>query len=146
VLVGEPVHRFADMRQIVRACGLEDRTVCAGRQSVADLRLLYSHADLFVFPSLYEGFGMPVLEAMACGAPVITSNVTSLPEVVGDAAVLVNPEDPEELAEAILRVLENQTLREGLRAKGFERVRQFTWERAARRTLALYRELCGEPR
>jgi len=60
--------------------------------------------------------------------------------------VLVNPEDPEELAEAILRVLENQTLREGLRAKGFERVRQFTWERAARRTLALYRELCGEPR
>jgi len=146
VLVGEPVHRFADMRQTARACGLEDRTVWAGRQSVADLRLLYSHADLFVFPSLYEGFGMPVLEAMACGAPVITSNVTSLPEVVGDAAVLVNPEDPEELAEAILRVLENQTLREGLRAKGFERVRQFTWERAARRTLALYRELCGEPR
>ena len=145
VLVGEPVHRFADMRQTARACGLEDRTVWAGRQSVADLRLLYSHADLFVFPSLYEGFGMPVLEAMACGAPVITSNVTSLPEVVGDAAVLVNPEDPEELAEAILRVLENQTLREGLRAKGFERVRQFTWERAARRTLALYRELCGEP-
>lgn len=142
VLVGQPVHRFADMGQTVRACGLEDRTVCAGRLSVSDLRLLYSHADLFVFPSLYEGFGMPVLEAMACGAPVITSDVTSLPEVAGDAAVLVSPEDPEALAKAILLVLEDTALREKMRAKGFERVKQFSWEQAARRTLALYREVC----
>ncbi|MES4785747.1 MAG: glycosyltransferase family 1 protein, partial [Nitrospiraceae bacterium] len=110
--------------------------------SIEDLRLLYCHADLFVFPSVYEGFGMPVLEAMACGAPVITSKTTALSEVAGEAAVLVNPEDAEELADAIMRVLEDQTLREALRLKGLERVKQFTWERAARQTLAVYREVC----
>lgn len=141
VLVGDPVHRFGDMAQTARACGLERRVVCTGRLSVSDLRLLYSHADVFVFPSIYEGFGIPVLEAMACGAPVITSNTTALPEVAGDAAVLVNPENTEELADAIIRVLEDSDLRATLRAMGFERARRFTWERAAQRTLAVYREI-----
>jgi glycosyltransferase involved in cell wall biosynthesis len=95
-----------------------------------------------VFPSLYEGFGMPVLEAMACGAPVITSATTSLPEVAGDAAVLIDPHSPEQLAEALVHVLTDRALRETLRAKGFERAKQFTWERAARSTLAVYREVC----
>ena len=85
---------------------------------------------------------MPVLEAMACGAPVMTSNSTALPEVAGDAAVLVNPEDAEELADAMLQVLEDSPLRNRLRAKGFERVKQFTWERAAHQTMAVYREVC----
>ncbi len=142
VMVGEATHRFGDIMETTRVCALGHRVVCAGRLSVADLRLLYSHADLFVFPSVYEGFGMPVLEAMACGAPVITSNRTALPEVAGDAAVLVNPEDTEELAGAIIRVLEDSALRDKLRAKGFERARQFTWQRAAERTLAVYREVC----
>ncbi|MEK6618013.1 MAG: glycosyltransferase family 1 protein [Nitrospirota bacterium] len=142
VMVGEPVHRFGDIMETARVCGLENRVVCAGRLSVADMRLLYSHAAVFVFPSVYEGFGMPVLEAMACGAPVITSNTTALPEVAGDAAVLVNPEDAEELANEMIRVLENSALRDTLRAKGFQRVKQFTWERAAHRTMAVYREVC----
>jgi glycosyltransferase involved in cell wall biosynthesis len=111
---------------------------------MTDLRLLYSHADLFVFPSVYEGFGMPVLEAMACGAPVLTSNRTALPEVAGDAALLVNPGDAEELAGAMIRVLGDSALRDNLRAKGFERVKQFTWERAAHQTMAMYRELCAK--
>lgn len=142
VLVGDIHHRFGDLLQTVQTLGLEHRVVCTGRLPIGDIRLLYSHADLFVFPSIYEGFGMPVLEAMACGAPVITSNCTALPEVAGDAAVLVNPEDTEELGEAIVRVLEDRTLHATLKEKGFERAKQCTWERAARRTLALYREMC----
>ena len=142
VLVGDARHRFGDMRQTARTFGIESRTVCTGRLSADEMRLLYSHADLFVFPSLYEGFGMPVLEAMACGAPVITSSTTSLPEVAGDAALLVDPEDVEALADAMVRVLEDHDLRDVLRARGIERAAQFSWEQTARRTMALYRELC----
>jgi glycosyltransferase involved in cell wall biosynthesis len=108
------------------------------------LRLLYSHADGFVFPSLYEGFGIPVLEAMACGAPVIASNSTSLPEVVGDAALLVDPADEAAIGTALVRLLEDRQLCEQLREKGFERVKQFPWSRAARETMTLYKELCGD--
>lgn len=142
VLLGNPSHRFGDIRASAEQVGLSRHIICPGHVSVAELRLLYSHADVFVFPSIYEGFGMPVLEAMACGAPVITSNRTSLPEVAGEAALLVNPEDPQELADAMTRVLEDRGVAEDLRARGFERVKGFTWERAARRTLALYKELC----
>ncbi|WP_447973288.1 glycosyltransferase family 4 protein [Nitrospira sp. Kam-Ns4a] len=144
VMVGDPIHRFGDIRQTARTFGVESRVVCPGRLSAGELRLLYSHADLFVFPSLYEGFGMPVLEAMACGAPVITANTTALPEVAGEAALLVDPRDAEGLANAMIRVIEDERLREELRVKGFERAKQFTWESAARRTVALYRDLCGE--
>jgi len=143
VLVGDPVHRFGSYKSTAGTYGLAAQVVCPGRVSFEDLRLLYSAADLFVFPSIYEGFGMPVLEAMACGSPVITSNTTSLPEVAGDAAILVNPLDAHELGEAMVRVLSDEKLREALKAKGFERVKQFTWERTARRTLEVYRELCA---
>jgi glycosyltransferase involved in cell wall biosynthesis len=142
VMVGHPVHRFGDIRRTARTLGVEDRVICPGILPASELRVLYGHAALFVFPSLYEGFGMPVLEAMACGAPVITSNSTALPEVAGDAAVLVNPDDPEALARAMLRVLEDSALRAGLIAKGRERVKRFTWQEAARRTLAVYRDVC----
>lgn len=98
---------------------------------------------MFVFPSLYEGFGLPPLEAMACGTPVVCSNAASLPEVVGDAAVTVDPYDVDALAEAMQRVLADRDLREDLRARGLARARQFTWERTARETLAVYREVCG---
>ncbi|MBP8154307.1 MAG: glycosyltransferase, partial [Nitrospira sp.] len=94
-------------------------------------------------PSLYEGFGMPVLEAMACGAPTITSSTSSLPEVAGDAALLVNPEDAEALGAAMVKVLSEQALRQQLRDRGFARARLFTWQQAALRTSALYRELCA---
>jgi glycosyltransferase involved in cell wall biosynthesis len=143
VVVGDPVHRMGSVVQTTSRLNIQERVVCLGTVPVADLRLLYAHADLFVFPSLYEGFGFPVLEAMACGTPVITSNRSSLPEVAGDAAVLVNPEDPPALAEAMRRVLFDQSLRESLKAKGVEQVKRFTWQKAARQTLEVYRQACG---
>ncbi len=142
VLVGDAVHRFGDYRETARSLGIDGRVLCTGRLSMPDIRLLYSHADLFVFPSLYEGFGMPVLEAMACGAPTITSNSTALPEVGGDAAILVDPENAEKLGEAMVRVLEDEELRHTLKAKGLTRVKDFSWDRAARATVEVYRELC----
>jgi glycosyltransferase involved in cell wall biosynthesis len=98
---------------------------------------------VFVFPSLYEGFGLPPLEAMACGAPVITSKVSSLPEVVGDAAVLVDPHSSQEIADAILRVLSDSALAADLRAKGFARAQAFSWTRSVTRTLEIYREVAN---
>ncbi len=142
LLVGDVRHRFGDMMATARGLGLEAHVTCPGRLSLADLRQLYSQAAVFVFPSIYEGFGMPVLEAMACGAPVITSSTTSLPEVAGDAALLVDPENVEALGDALQRLLEDAALRERLRTKGVERVKGFTWDRSARRTMNLYRELC----
>lgn len=142
VLVGDPEHPFGSFREAARSLGLERHVLCPGRLERQDIQLLYSYADLFVFPSLYEGFGMPVIEAMACGAPTITSSTSALPEIAGDAAVLVNPENAEELAEAMGRLLEDHGLRESLRARGLERVKEFTWKRAASRTAALYYELC----
>jgi glycosyltransferase involved in cell wall biosynthesis len=106
------------------------------------LRFLYSYTDLFVFPSLYEGFGMPVLEAMACGAPVITSNDTALGEVAGDAAVVIDPHDARALADSMIQVLENDSFRISLREKGFLRVKDYRWSQVAARTLSLYSSLC----
>jgi glycosyltransferase involved in cell wall biosynthesis len=108
----------------------------------ADLPALYAGTTVFVTPSLYEGFGLTPLEAMACGAPVICSNASSLPEVVGNAALLVNPRKVEEIADAILRVLGDAALRDELRAKSLARAMQFSWERAARETLAVYLSAC----
>jgi glycosyltransferase involved in cell wall biosynthesis len=105
-----------------------------------DLPAWYGAADLFAFPSLYEGFGLPVLEAMACGTPVVTANVSSLPEVVGDAALTVAPEDEEALAEAIRRVLTEPELADGLRQRGLARAATFSWERTAAQTVAAYRQ------
>lgn len=103
-----------------------------------DLSALYSGASVFVFPSLYEGFGLPPLEAMACGAPVVCSNAASLPEVVGDAAILVNPHHVDEIATAIHRVLANDALRDELRTKSIIHAAKFSWERTARETFAVY--------
>jgi glycosyltransferase involved in cell wall biosynthesis len=105
-----------------------------------DLPALYAGATLFVYPSLYEGFGFPPLEAMACGTPVLTTAVASLPEVVGDAAVLVDPYDEAALAERIARLLQDPDGLANLSARGRPRAAQFTWERCARETLAVYRE------
>ena len=103
--------------------------------------LFYSKADVFVYPSYYEGFGLPVLEAMTLGAPVVTSNTSSIPEVVGDAALLIDPNDPIQLAEAILKVIRDSQLRQELIDKGKERTKLFSWERTARETLQAYRTI-----
>jgi glycosyltransferase involved in cell wall biosynthesis len=105
------------------------------------LSVLYRLAGVFVFPSLYEGFGLPPLEAMACGAPVITSNVSSLPEVVGDAALLVDPYSSDAIADAINQVLSDPSLAADLRAKGLARAQNFSWQRSVARTLEIYREV-----
>lgn len=103
--------------------------------------LFYSKADVFVYPSHYEGFGLPVLEAMTLGAPVITANTSSLPEVAGDAALLIDPNQPIELAEAILRVISDSLLRQELINKGKERAKLFSWEKTAKETLNVYKSI-----
>ncbi|MDY6877792.1 MAG: glycosyltransferase family 1 protein [Chloroflexota bacterium] len=104
----------------------------------ADLPALYRHSALFAFPSLYEGFGLPVLEAMACGVPVVCSATSSLPEVAGDAALLVDPHDEKALAEAMTRILEDTDLRREMIARGVAQAARFTWERAARQLLGIF--------
>lgn len=106
-----------------------------------DLPAVMSAAHAFVWPSLFEGFGLPPLEAMACGTPVLTSNVSSLPEIVGDAALMVNPEDPAAIAQGLRQLAEDTTLRKSLRDKGYSRIPMFTWERSATLTLNAYREV-----
>jgi len=141
LLVGEQDDRYPEVRRYVEAHALDDHVCFTGYLDHADLVRAYQEADLLVHPSLYEGFGLPPLEAMACGTPVVSSDRTSLPEVLGDAAVLVEPHDPGTLAAAIARVLDDAPLRESLRAKGLKRAQGFTWERAARETLDVYRSL-----
>ncbi|MCM8833544.1 MAG: glycosyltransferase family 4 protein [Candidatus Omnitrophica bacterium] len=115
--------------------------ILTGYVPVSDLPYLYNGCEVFVFPSLYEGFGFPVLEAMGCGVPVVTSNISSLPEVVGDAGILVNPENKEEIAEAILSILNDQNLKKTLSKKGIERAKLFSWENTAKKTLELYKKV-----
>jgi len=143
VLAGARVWRKTPLEPVIQELGLADRVYCTGPFPDADLPALYAGADLFVFPSLYEGFGLPPLEAMACGTPVVCSNAASLPEVVGDAALTVDPYDVDALADAMCRVLVDGQLREDLRARGLARARRFSWEKTARETVAVYREVLG---
>jgi glycosyltransferase involved in cell wall biosynthesis len=108
-----------------------------------DLPYLYSGAEIFIYPSLYEGFGLPVLEAMACGTPVIASNLSSLPEVTADAGVLIDPLNVEEIIQAMEKLSTDSKLREELQQKGLERAKLFSWERVAKETVELYREVIG---
>jgi len=124
----------------IRGSGYAGDIIFTGHVSDEDVVSLYNAAEVFVHPSLFEGFGLPPLEAMACGTPVITSNTTALPEVVGEAAVQVDPLDVEALAGALARVTGDAGLRGELRARGLERAGQFTWEKTARQTLRVYHE------
>jgi glycosyltransferase involved in cell wall biosynthesis len=132
---------FAQVRQL----GLETRVHFVGYVPQEELPALLSGAQVFVLPSLYEGFGLPVLEAMACGTPVICSNTSSLPEVAGDAALLVNPDDTDQLASAMRRILADGGLRRDLAQKGLAQVKHFSWTRCAQETLAIL-EACALPR
>ncbi len=138
-LVGHPL--YPDPRRMILRYGLEGQVIVTGRVSEEEKPLLYSAAIGFVFPSLYEGFGMPVLEAMACGTPVITSNTSSLPEVAGNAALLVDPTSVEAMGEAMARVVNDEALREELGRKGLVRASQFSWESSAAKTLEVYRKV-----
>ena len=120
--------------------GLGDAARFLGPLGENELAVLYSHAGAFVLPSVYEGFGLPVLEAMACGAPAVCSNAGPLPEVAGDAAVLLAPDGPDAWAAAMARLLSDARLADALRQKGFARARTFSWERTAQATRDVYRE------
>lgn len=109
-----------------------------------DLVCLYNYATVFLYPSLYEGFGLPPLEAMSCGAPVITSNSTSIPEIAGDAAILINPHDDDELKDALLVMLRDEKVRSDYIERGFNQVKKFSWRRMAAETLEIYKSLAGK--
>lgn len=131
----------AQVRQLAAANPL---VITPGFVSDVDLAALYSAATVYVHPSLYEGFGIMILEAMAAGVPVVTSNVSSLPEVVGEAGLLIDPKSPPEIASAIERILSDSTLAKELIRKGYERVKQYSWKRMAEQTLTVYKEILGQ--
>jgi glycosyltransferase involved in cell wall biosynthesis len=141
VIAGRRGWRSEHFFQRLQELGLTDEVTLLGLFPDAELPALYSAADVFVFPSLYEGFGLPVLEAMACGTPVIASNTSAIPEIAADTGILFDPYDTRGLTEAIVRVLDNAELRAEMRANGLERARRFTWQKTAEATLDLYRSV-----
>ena len=141
VLAGREDPRYPQARQRVVALGLEGRVRFLGDVPEADLPALYTGAALFAFPSLYEGFGLPVLEAMACGAPVVSSNAASLPEVVGDAGPLLPPLDVEAWAATLAGLLDDAPALAAMRLRSLARAGEFSWDKAARATLAVYQEV-----
>ncbi len=143
VLVGARGWKYAAVDAAIAEENLAGDVIFAGYVPQDELPCWYRAADLFVYPSLYEGFGLPPLDAMAAGAPVITSNASSLPEVVGSAALVVPPEDTAGLAEAIVRVTTDRALREQMLSHGLEQAAKFSWTRAARETIGVYRTVMG---
>jgi len=142
IIVGKKDSRYYPALEAeVEALNLQNRVQFLDYVVTAELPSLYAGAEFLIFPSLYEGFGLPPLEAMACGTPVIVSNVSSLPEVVGDAALLINPYDVEEMARAMTRVLSEKGLSESMRRKGLERAKGFSWESAAKNLLHVLDEV-----
>lgn len=138
--VGLPSWGSGKLNQVIRRADLENRVIFCGYVPDHDMPALYSAARVCAFPSLYEGFGFPALEAMACGLPVVCSNTSSLPEIVGEAALTFNPENVREMAEALIRVLTDDDLHALMAQRGLERVQHFSWKSTARDTLQLLEE------
>ncbi len=143
IIIGDDLSGNPDLRRTVIRSGVQNDVRFLGFIPIEFLRIFYDEAKIFVFPSLYEGFGLPPLEAMAHGTPVITSNVSSLPEVVGNAAVLVNPENVFEIMRALHRVLTDKPLRERMKERGYRQATRFSWENSVRRVLDVYREIAN---
>jgi glycosyltransferase involved in cell wall biosynthesis len=140
IIIGDELSQHPDLRRTVVRGGVQNDVRFLGFVPIDVLRVFYDLAKVFVFPSLYEGFGLPPLEAMAHGTPVLTSNTSSIPEVVGNAAMMVNPENLFEIMRALQRVLLDQQLREKLRQAGYEQVKKFSWDRSVAEVLAGYQE------
>lgn len=132
---------MTEISSVLKKLGIENTVRFLGYVADEDLLSLYRNAEVFLFPSLYEGFGIPVLEAFACGTPVVCSNAGALPEVAGDAAILVDPREPAEMAKAACMIMDNSELRRLLIERGFRQVRMFSWEQSAQITLQVYREV-----
>ncbi len=141
VIVGGDLSKHPDLKKVCAECGLDERVRSLGFLPKAELRALYHLAHIFVFPSLYEGFGLPPLEAMACGTAVVASRSSAIPEVVGHSGLLVNPFRVDSIAEAIRSLLENDSFRSALGTQGRRRAREFQWDDAARRVLDVYRSV-----
>lgn len=141
VIAGKKGWAYSEIFELVKELGIEKEVLFTGYVDDKDLPALFNCASVFVYPSLYEGFGLPCLEAMACGVPVITSGVTSLPEVVGDAAVLVDPQNEESIALAIKELVGSEHLREEKQKKGFERIKMFSWEKSTQKLLQVFGEI-----
>ncbi len=144
IIIGDDLSGNPDLRRTVVRSGVQNDVRFLGFIPIEVLRIFYDEAKIFVFPSLYEGFGLPPLEAMAHGTPVVTSNLTSLPEVVGNAAVLVNPENVFEIMRALHRVLTDQALRDRMKERGYQQVTRFSWEISVRRVLDVYRQVARD--
>jgi glycosyltransferase involved in cell wall biosynthesis len=145
LIIGDEISKLPALRRAVHQYKLHKHVRFLGYVDDETLSILYRLAAVFVFPSLYEGFGLPPLEAMACGTPVVTSNLSSLPEVTGGAAILVDPYDVESIVDGIRRVLDDPALAAEMRLKGRVRARQFSWEESVRKTRQVYTEV-GNPR
>jgi len=141
LIIGDEISRYPALRHAVIQSRVEDTVRFLGFVPIDTLRTFYQAASAFVFPSLYEGFGLPPLEAMACGTPVVCSHVSSLPEVVGDAAEVVNPENVFDIARGMREVLLNTDRRSAMVQRGFEQARRFSWERTAQQVLEAYQEV-----
>jgi glycosyltransferase involved in cell wall biosynthesis len=143
IIIGDDLSGHPDLRRTVIKSGVQNDVRFLGFVPIEVLRIFYDAAKIFVFPSLYEGFGLPPLEAMAHGTPVVTSNTSSLPEVTGSGAVLVNPENVFEIMRALHRVLLDQELRERLKQRGVEQSKRFSWDSSARQLLTVYEQVAG---
>ena len=147
IIIGDDLSGNPDLRRTVVRSGVQNDVRFLGFVPIEVLRIFYDEAKIFVFPSLYEGFGLPPLEAMVHGTPVVTSNVSSLPEVVGNAAVLVNPENVFEIMRALHRVLMDKPLRDRMKERGYQQAAKFSWETSVRRILEAYGQIAhgGRP-
>jgi glycosyltransferase involved in cell wall biosynthesis len=146
IIIGDDLSGNPDLRRTVVRSGVQNDVRFLGFIPIEVLRIFYDEAKVFVFPSLYEGFGLPPLEAMVHGTPVVTSNVSSLPEVVGNAAVLVNPENVFEIMRALHRVLTDQSLRKRMKERGYQQAAHFSWETSVRRILEAYGQVVNQGR
>jgi len=144
IIAGKKGWKSEDIFETIEKLNLQKDIIFTGYVPDEDLPALYNAADLFVYPSLYEGFGLPPLEAMACGTPVITSNTSSFPEVVGDAGIMIDPYDVDGLTKAMYEVLTNDGLREDMIKKGLKQTKKFSWEKCAKETLEVYQEVYYE--
>jgi glycosyltransferase involved in cell wall biosynthesis len=146
IIIGDEISKHPAVRQAVIQSRVEHSVRFLGFVPIQTLRIFYKAAAAFAFPSLYEGFGLPPLEAMACGTPVVTSNISSLPEVVGDAAVLVNPENVFDIARGLREVLLDEEVRRRCACRAQEQVKRFSWQRSAAQVLETYRDVSGAVR
>lgn len=141
LIIGSLREEGEKLKQLVEEKSLQKHVIFGGFSPDEDLPILYNACEAFVYPSLYEGFGLPPLEAMSCGTPVITSNITSIPEVVGDTGLLIDPLNVLNISDALVKIAENSNLREELSSKGFERSKNYSWNNTAKETLKAYKKI-----